>query len=98
MWREEAACRGVPNDWFFVEANFGLARQVCRRCPVQSDCLEYATKTRSFGIWAGTGSAERGLYDMTVSSGEGRPAKRTATPGKSITVRAADNVLLESHE
>lgn len=98
MWREDAACRGLPNDLFFLEQHFDSARQICSRCLVQSECLEYAVKTRVFGIWGGKGSAERGVVDLNVSVREGRPAKRAATPGKSMTVRAADNILLESHE
>lgn len=98
MWREQAACRGLPNDWFFIESDFELGKRICRRCPVQGECLAYAIKTKSFGIWGGVGAADRGVFDMNVSRGARRAAKRTTTEGKTITIDLADNRLLEAHE
>lgn len=36
------------------------AQAVCRRCPVEADCLEYALATdQRFGVWGGTTARER---------------------------------------
>jgi len=59
----KAACIGVPENVFFprVEGRGGRiskkelaeARKYCRVCPVQRECLEYACRTDSVGIWGG---------------------------------------------
>lgn len=59
----KAACIGVPENVFFprVEGRGGRisrkelaeARKYCGVCPVQRDCLEYACRTDSVGIWGG---------------------------------------------
>lgn len=66
-WRREAACRDTNPDLFFPVGTTGQAlvqieqaRIVCRACPVQSDCLEYAlTTNQDAGIWGGTSEEER---------------------------------------
>lgn len=63
-WRQQAACRNVnpnlmfPGDW---DTN-GIenAKAICRTCPSQTGCLNYAITTRQdHGIWGGTTEAER---------------------------------------
>ena len=47
---------------FFPETGEGVAfaRQLCRRCPVKSECLDFAMATNeSFGVWGGTSERER---------------------------------------
>ena len=60
-WREDAVCRQVdPELWFPDRAgdNGGLAKQVCRSCPVRAQCLEYAIYTgQRYGIWGGVSAA-----------------------------------------
>lgn len=67
-WRTEALCRGVETDLFFPAGELGeepvqqaeAAKAVCARCPVQTECLEYALATdQAFGVWGGTTEAER---------------------------------------
>jgi len=37
-----------------------LAKQMCGRCPIQKECLDYAmTANEEFGIWGGTTRYER---------------------------------------
>jgi WhiB family redox-sensing transcriptional regulator len=37
------------------------AKAICRRCPVQQDCLAFALESRTeFGIWGGMNGKERG--------------------------------------
>lgn len=66
-WRDHAACRGQDPDLFFPIGSTGpalvqieQAKAVCRRCPVQEQCLEWALNTdQTIGVWAGTTETER---------------------------------------
>jgi WhiB family redox-sensing transcriptional regulator len=66
-WRDHAACRGQDPDLFFPIGTTGpalaqleQARAVCRRCPVQERCLEWALETdQTIGVWGGTTESER---------------------------------------
>ncbi|MFI5673268.1 WhiB family transcriptional regulator [Streptomyces cellulosae] len=66
-WREHAACRHEDPDLFFPIGTTGpalvqqeQAKAVCRRCPVQEQCLEWALDTgQSIGVWGGTSENER---------------------------------------
>jgi hypothetical protein len=59
----KAPCVGAPESIFFprVEGRGGRisrkelaeARKYCNRCPVKAECLEYACRTDSVGIWGG---------------------------------------------
>lgn len=61
QWYDRAACRGLPPDLFYPERdtpngqNGQNAAEVCRACPVISECFEYAIKMGEdeFGIWGG---------------------------------------------
>lgn len=35
------------------------AKDVCRNCPVQVPCLEFALANAEAGVWGGTSEAER---------------------------------------
>jgi WhiB family redox-sensing transcriptional regulator len=66
-WREKASCRSVDPDLFFPVGTTGLAldqieqaKAVCRACPAQSPCLEFALSTnQESGVWGGTSEEER---------------------------------------
>ena len=66
-WRKDAACRATDPDLFFPVGTTGAAlvqidsaKAVCRQCPVQGDCLEFALATnQDSGIWGGTSEEER---------------------------------------
>jgi WhiB family redox-sensing transcriptional regulator len=66
-WMERAACRGMETELFFPNGETGEAldqteeaKAICRTCPVQSACLEYALATRQpYGVWGGATEAER---------------------------------------
>ncbi|WP_082949361.1 WhiB family transcriptional regulator [Mycolicibacterium celeriflavum] len=68
-WQLRARCRGLPTEIFFAsDAERGQrravreerAKEVCRRCPVQRDCLRYAlTHVEPWGIWGATTPRER---------------------------------------
>jgi WhiB family transcriptional regulator, redox-sensing transcriptional regulator len=66
-WRSQALCRDTDPELFFPIGTTGAAlvqiehaRAVCRQCPVQSDCLDFAlTTNQDSGIWGGTSEEER---------------------------------------
>jgi WhiB family redox-sensing transcriptional regulator len=70
-WREQASCSDLPKAVFFeynsVSIPFskrkhfkGIAVRTCAKCPVRSDCYEFAVKNdEQFGIWAGLTPDER---------------------------------------
>ena len=66
-WRHDAACRDANADLFFPTGSTGTAvdqidtaRAVCRRCPVQQACLQFALETnQEAGIWGGKDEDER---------------------------------------
>jgi len=63
-WTEEAACAGHPTEVFFVDvgksSNIPIAKAICRSCPVQKECLDYALRQKEeFGVWGGATPAER---------------------------------------
>ncbi len=61
-WQGRANCMGVDPELFFPErgASTREAKEVCRGCVVQQDCLEYAlTNGEKFGIWGGLSERER---------------------------------------
>ena len=61
-WRQKAACRGVDPDIFFPVSDEEAedAKSICRMCPVQELCLEWAISTREKeGVWGGATERER---------------------------------------
>jgi WhiB family redox-sensing transcriptional regulator len=66
-WRDRARCLGEDPDLFFPIGTTGpaiaqaeAAKAVCRRCPVVSDCLEWAlTNYQDSGVWGATTEDER---------------------------------------
>jgi WhiB family redox-sensing transcriptional regulator len=69
-WRSQASCRTKSAVHFFAPAHFerkpekdareGAARALCRACPVQRACLEYALAVEEpHGIWGGLNELER---------------------------------------
>ncbi|MDQ0681637.1 WhiB family redox-sensing transcriptional regulator [Streptomyces achromogenes] len=66
-WRQHAACRREDPDLFFPIGTSGpalmqeeQAKTVCRRCPVQEACLEWAMETdQTLGVWGGTSETQR---------------------------------------
>jgi WhiB family redox-sensing transcriptional regulator len=68
-WEAQGACKHSDPDLFFPVASRGpalrqlaKAKKVCERCPVRTQCLEYALQSgQSFGVWGGASEEERRL-------------------------------------
>ncbi len=66
-WRQEAACLDTDANLFFPIGTTGnavdqieAAKAVCRTCPVQNACLQFAFETnQEAGIWGGKDEDER---------------------------------------
>lgn len=61
-WQDDALCAEVGGDVWFPEEHESprQAKEVCRRCPVRVECLEYALDNDlRFGVWGGTSERER---------------------------------------
>ena len=61
-WLNRANCTGVDPELFFPERGSSTreAKEVCRGCVVQQDCLEFAIANgEKFGIWGGMSERER---------------------------------------
>ncbi|MFK4085221.1 WhiB family transcriptional regulator [Kribbella sp. NPDC020789] len=72
-WILAAACRDEDPELFFPIGTTGpsllqteAAKQVCARCPVRPDCLDWALTTgQDAGIWGGLTEIERRLLKRT---------------------------------
>ena len=66
-WLQRAACTHEDPELFFPVGTSGpavrdeeAAKRICARCPVASECLAWALRTRqTSGVWGGTGEKER---------------------------------------
>jgi WhiB family redox-sensing transcriptional regulator len=69
-WQGRGLCRGNHSHLFFPPSTFERkdererrelrARAICRVCPVQNECLDYAMRIREpYGIWGGFTETER---------------------------------------
>jgi WhiB family redox-sensing transcriptional regulator len=63
-WMADGACKGMDTMVFFPEkgdhAGLRHAREVCGRCTVTEQCLDYALRTGTrFGVWGGTSERQR---------------------------------------
>ena len=67
IWRDRAACRAVPTEWFFPVGRTAdsveqteSAKALCRSCAVLESCLGFALETnQEVGIWGGCTEYER---------------------------------------
>lgn len=67
-WMAAASCRQLPPETFFPDDGGGVeaAKRVCNRCPVRSQCLEFALAHHiAHGVWGGT--SERGRLRLAAA-------------------------------
>lgn len=82
-WRERAACRHTDADLFFPAGNTGpaveqihAAKAVCRSCPVQEACLQFALESnQEAGIWGGRDEDERRRLRKVWRAGRRAPIR-----------------------
>lgn len=61
-WTAGALCAQIDPELFFPENGRGgeTAKKICKCCPVQNDCLQYAlTHREEWGVWGGLSTSER---------------------------------------
>ena len=62
-WMEQGVCRKYdPDLWhpkFDAPSSTAAAKAICKLCPVQSECLDWALKYDENGVWGGTSEADR---------------------------------------
>lgn len=61
-WMDWASCAEVGGDAWFPEkgGNATRAKAICRSCPVQAECLDYAEANNILsGVWGGLSETER---------------------------------------
>ncbi len=81
-WRHHAACREEDPELFFPIGNTGPAllqiedaRAVCRRCPSQEPCLQWALETgQDAGVWGGLSEDERRALKRRTARNRARTA------------------------
>jgi hypothetical protein len=84
-WELRAACKGMDPDIFFSRSTVGLAKQTCRECPVQMECLEAAlvredgvSKAFRTGLVANTTGAQRYAIEKQRKSAAKAEASKAA--------------------
>jgi WhiB family redox-sensing transcriptional regulator len=61
-WWRRGLCAQTDPDEFFPERGSTTrhAKNICQRCDVRADCLDYAiTNNEAFGVWGGLSVEER---------------------------------------
>lgn len=64
-WKADALCKEYKDVAFFPKRGYNQvqsqkAKEICSRCSVREECLQYALDNRfPFGIWGGLSADER---------------------------------------
>jgi WhiB family redox-sensing transcriptional regulator len=80
-WQERSLCSQTDPEAFFPEKGGSTreAKQMCSRCPVKGECLEYALgHDERFGIWGGLSERERRKVKRRNGQGPVSPAQVNA--------------------
>jgi len=94
-WKASALCaEGDPDEWFPERNESPLAAQsICSRCPVRTECLEYAiVNDERYGVWGGTLPADR--EEIRKSRGIVRVPSRSEWDNEQRR-RQADEILAD---
>lgn len=86
-WRLRSSCIDVDTNLFFPVGLTGdaieqtnLAKAICRECPVQSQCLEFALRTsQDYGVWGGRAEDERRAIRRSRRAAARRAAQARAS-------------------
>lgn len=51
-WRDDAACKGQPVEWFYADKYAARALITCWSCTVANECGQWAEQAgEEFGVW-----------------------------------------------
>lgn len=75
-WMDDAVCKGRTHLFFPPKAERpqarvrreAQARVLCRTCPVNLECQNFARGNREYGFWGGESEEERHLAGFTVAA------------------------------
>lgn len=88
-WEDDALCQQVDTEVFFPERGGGTthaAKQVCKLCDVQPECLEHALAAdEEYGVWGGMSERQR----RKINHPGATPATPHLTPGQVAEMCAA---------
>ena len=89
-WRSWAACKGLPVDWWFTERgdneSIDRVREICRACPVQTECFEYGVaNSPKIGVYGGRSMSR-------ASRERDRSVRFCAWCGNSYIMRTSNSV------
>lgn len=97
-WRLAAACIGAPLEWFFQAEGVGnkhdwsKAQELCNRCPVAEQCLDYALTNEGGVAYTGRSGMYGGKTPMQ------RDALWRETHELPTLLHVDDNARLEMHQ
>ena len=86
-WRLRSSCLDVDTNLFFPIGLTGdaidqtnLAKNICRECAVQPQCLEFALRTnQDYGVWGGCTEDERRAIRRSRRAAARRAAQARAS-------------------
>ena len=61
-WHDNALCPQFDGDSFYPERGYSAdyAKAICHRCPVETECLQWALDhDEQHGVWGGKSEKER---------------------------------------
>ena len=58
-WRSRVTCSAPEDHDAEAGQRAHRARQACQKCPVTTECLDFALANDVYGIWANTNRRER---------------------------------------
>ena len=64
---ESPLCSEYDPDWWFDEASYAQAVEICHRCPVRTRCLNQALSAgETAGVWGGLTPAQRAALPLAA--------------------------------
>ena len=64
---EAPSCSEHDPEWWFEEASYASAIEVCTRCPLRTQCLNQALAAgETLGVWGGLTPAQRAALPVAA--------------------------------
>jgi WhiB family redox-sensing transcriptional regulator len=60
-WYKDSLCKDLPTKlWYQFDAEKDkFAKKICNRCPVRTQCLQFALDNHETGVWGGLNDMDR---------------------------------------